>query len=188
MNSLNVSAAVSSGSSSQGGELVPEAWGRAGCRVSAVRLCLVSKSDISREKEQLPVQKHSDSFFIPSSFSSLCGFTRQSDAFTRNALICTSHAGQCLSNPPISHCPELHPAWHTLLPALGDAACFAMRGFMICYISTFSEGWVGASSFHCVLRFHTRTCGISGWSIDVLPVWMEERGLNLWLVERMRTS
>lgn len=57
-----------------------EAWGRAGCRVSAVRLCLVSKSDTPREKEQFPLQKHSDSFF-PSSFSSFCEFTRQSNAF-----------------------------------------------------------------------------------------------------------
>lgn len=148
----------------------------AGCLQRGSAWC---QSPTSQERKSSFLSKNTQTvFFFPSSFSSLCEFTRQSHAFARSTLICASHLGQCLSNPPISHRPELHPAWHTPCLALGDAAWFAVRGFMTCYISTFSEGWVGANSFHCVLCFHWRTCGISGWSIDVLLVWMEERGLN----------
>lgn len=148
MNSLNVSAAVSSGLNSQGGELVPEVWGRVGCRVSAARLCLVSKSDIPRERRSSFLSKTTQTAFFPSSSSRLCEFTCWSNAFTQSAHISASHPGQCLSNPPISQCPELHLSWHMPCPALGAAALFAVRGFMTRYISTFSEGWVRASSFH----------------------------------------
>lgn len=105
MNSLNVSDAVSSGSSSQGRELVPEAWGRAGCRASAVRLCRVSKSDIPREKEQFPLQKHSDSFFFPA--ASQVSVNSRSRAMPSHEV----HPSQIMPVQPTHLPPPRAPSW-----------------------------------------------------------------------------
>lgn len=72
------------------------------------------QSPTSQDRRSSFLSNNTQTAFFPSSFSSLCEFTRQSDAFARSARSCTSHPGQCLPNPPISRRPELQLGWHTL--------------------------------------------------------------------------
>lgn len=100
------------------------------------------------KKEQFPLWQHPSGFFL-SSFLSLSEFTCWDDAFAQSIRMCASQPGQSPANPPVSNCTELLAQLaHTPCLALGAAARFAVTGFMTCYISTFNEGWVGASSFH----------------------------------------
>lgn len=116
----------------------------AGCLQRGSAWC---QSPTSQDRRSSFLSNNTQTAFFPSSFSSLCEFTRQSDAFARSTEL---HIPSWTVPAQPTHLPPPRAPGRLAhaCPALGAAARFAVRGFMTCYISAFSEGWVGASSFH----------------------------------------
>lgn len=172
------------GAPARGAELVPEVQGRACCWVDAG--CLQHSSTWC-QVQTLTSQDGEGALFSPATLSQLFFPAASQVSLNSHARMMPLHEVYACVHPSPDRTQPTHPfqsvqsSWlvrqarHALL--LGAAACFAVRGFMTCYISSFNESWVGANGF---TKFYAAVRGTVGFlDGELMCLFVAEGGLGL---------